>query len=263
LQKFIFVEHFICIMNFLSLEICSGSYLSALAALKAGASRVELCKVLRSGGVTPSPGLIQMASALKIKVNVLIRPREGDFLYSGPEAEEILRDIDFCGRTGVHGIVVGALKHNATVDTELCREFIKVARKHSLSTTFHRAIDRTADILSSLDAVISLGFDRVLTSGGCPTAYEGIETITHMESLTRSHSGGRHLIVMPGCGITPENICEIAERTGVSEIHMSASRTYHSEMTVSGGIADSDDPTVIHSDEAIIKKAIEALHVSR
>jgi len=247
------------IMNLISLEICSGSFQSAVAASRAGASRVELCKVLREGGVTPSPGLIQMAATLDIRTNVLIRPREGDFLYSGSEAEEILRDIDFCGKTGVHGIVVGALKHDATVDSDMCRDFIKAAGKYSLSTTFHRAIDRTEDIFSALDTIMSLGFSRILTSGGCPSAYEGIDTIARMENISKKHTGGHHIIIMPGCGITPKNILEIADRTGVSEIHMSASVKHKSGMTVSAGIAALDDNTSIHSDQAIINEALNAL----
>lgn len=246
-------------MNLYCLEICSGSFRSALAASRAGADRIELCRVLAQGGVTPSLGSIQMALSLPIKVNVLIRPREGDFLYSSYEAEEILRDIHICGTAGVHGIVVGALKSDATTDTDMCRDFIKAARAHSLSTTFHRAIDRAEDIFTALDAVMSLGFDRVLTSGGCPTAYEGIDTIARMEKLTHTHTGAHHTIIMPGCGITPGNIREIADRTGASEFHMSASRAYPSGMTVDGGIAGSDEKTVSHSDEKIISAALHEL----
>lgn len=258
-QKLIFVTYFGLVMILHSIEICSGSFQSALAALHAGAARVELCKVLSAGGVTPSPGVIQMASRLDIKVNVLLRPREGDFLYSSYEAEEILRDIDFCGRAGVHGVVLGALKPDASVDAVMCGDFIKAARKHSLSTTFHRAIDRADDIFSALETVMHLGFDRVLTSGGCDSAYQGIETIADMEKMTRTHSGSHHTIIMPGCGITPENIREIADRTGVSELHLSASRHYQSEMKAECGISGSDIKTVCHSDESIITKALEAL----
>lgn len=242
-----------------SLEICSGSYLSALAASRAGADRVELCKILATGGVTPSLGFIQMAVNLPIRVNVLIRPREGDFLYSSYEAEEILRDIRICGAAGVHGVVIGALRPDATIDEDMCRDFLKAARAQSLSTTFHRAIDRTSDIFSALDSVMSLGFDRVLTSGGCPSASEGMETLAGMEKMTHTHNGGLHTIIMPGGGITPDNIREIAERTGAAEFHMSASKAHPSEMTVKGGIADSDLKTVCHSDEETIRKAIHAL----
>jgi len=247
-------------MKTYTIEVCSASYQSAAAAQAAGAGRIELCSSLGTGGVTPSAGLLEMVTThLNIRTNVLIRPREGDFLYSSYEAEETLRDIGYCGRLGVHGVVVGALDSRARIDSDMCREFARAARRAGLSTTFHRAIDRTSDIFSALEEVMSLGYDRVLTSGGCPTAYEGMETIARMEEMTHTHLGGRHTVIMPGSGVKPENIREIALRTGVCELHMSASHTYKSGMEVLGGIASADPQTVTHSDSAIISGAIAAL----
>jgi len=247
-------------MKTYTIEVCSASYQSAAAAQAAGAGRIELCSALGTGGVTPSAGLLEMViSHLNIRTNVLIRPREGDFLYSGYEAEEILRDIEYCGRLGVHGVVVGALDPEARIDTDMCREFARTARRAGLSTTFHRAIDRAADIFSALEQIMSLGYDRVLTSGGCPTAYEGMETIARMEEMTHTHLGGRHTLIMPGSGIKPSNIREIALRTGVSELHLSASHAYPSGMRVLGGIAAGDPQTVSHSDGEIVGGAVGAM----
>ncbi len=265
-------------MNIFTVEICAPSYRSAIAAQRGGASRIELCSELSCGGVTPSAGLIQqVTAALSIPVNVLLRPRSGDFLYTSDEVETVLRDIAFCAWAGVRGVVVGALTADATIDCDAARAWLKEARSRGLSTTFHRAIDSSADILDALEAVCSLGYDRVLTSGGHPTAWEGREVLRTMVGMTRSrsfsfgshpgsisgtspgsHSSSPHIQIMPGSGVNPDNIRDIAEFTGCSEIHLSASRRHPSAMRTIAGIAPYDDSTV-HSDETTIRQAVQAL----
>lgn len=243
-----------------TVEICAPSYESALAAQRGGAARIELCSELDAGGVTPSFGLIQgVRAALTIAVNVLVRPRSGDFLYSSYEVETVTRDIALCAQAGVQGVVVGALTPDAKIDRTAAAEWLKEARRHGLSTTFHRAIDCADNILDALEEVASLGYDRVLTSGGCPTAWEGRETIARMQAMM-SHTGSsrRPLIIMPGSGINPDNIRDLAMLTGVSELHLSATKRHKSGMRVLGGIAKEE--TVVHSDEDTIRRAVTALH---
>lgn len=244
-----------------TIEICAPSYESALAAQKGGAARIELCSELDVGGVTPSFGLIQgVRAALTIAVNVLVRPRSGDFLYSSYEVETVARDIALCAQAGVQGVVVGALTPDAKVDRTAAAEWLKEARRHGLSTTFHRAIDCADNILDALEEVASLGYDRVLTSGGCPTAWEGRETIARMQAMMSNHTGSsrRPLIIMPGSGINPDNIRDLAMLTGISELHLSATKRHKSGMRVLGGIAKEE--TVVHSDEDTIRRAVTALH---
>ena len=224
--------------NHYTVEICAPSYESALAAQRGGAVRIELCSELDAGGVTPSYGLIQgVRAALTIAVNVLVRPRSGDFLYSSYEVETVTRDIALCAQAGVQGVVVGALTADAKVDRTAAAEWLKEARRHGLSTTFHRAIDCADGIYDALEDVASLGYDRVLTSGGCPTAWE--------------------LIIMPGSGINPSNIRDLALQTGVSELHLSATKRHKSGMRVLSGIAQEE--TVVHSDEETVRRAVAAL----
>lgn len=247
-------------MNNYTIEICAPSFESAIAAQRGGAGRIELCSELAAGGVTPSYGLIQgVRAALSIAVNVLIRPRSGDFLYSSYEVETVLRDIALCGQCGVQGIVVGALTPEARVDCTAAREWLAEARRHGLSATFHRAIDCAADIFDALEQVASLGYDRVLTSGGRSSAWEGRENIAKMQQMMDNHTGSsrKPLIIMPGSGINPDNIRDIAIQTGVSELHLSATVRHKSGMKVLGGIAVEE--TVVHSDEATIRRAVEAL----
>ena len=244
-----------------TVEICAPSYESALAAQRGGAARIELCSELDAGGVTPSYGLIQgVRAALTIAVNVLIRPRSGDFLYSSYEVETVTRDIALCAQAGVQGVVVGALTPDAKVDRAAAAEWLKEARRHGLSTTFHRAIDCADNILDALEEVASLGYDRVLTSGGCPTAWEGRETIARMQAMMVNHTGSsrKPLIIMPGSGINPDNIRDLAMLTGVSELHLSATKRHKSGMRVLGGIAKEE--TVVHSDGDTIRRAVTALH---
>ncbi len=249
-------------MNIYTVEICAPSFRSAVAAQRGGASRIELCSELSCGGVTPSAGLIQQVrAAIDLPVNVLLRPRSGDFLYSSDEVETVLRDIALCASAGIQGVVVGALTTDAAVDTDAARAWLKEARSRGLSTTFHRAIDSSADILSALETIASLGYDRILTSGGHPTAWEGREVLRTMIEMTRRHYGSsQHIRIMPGSGISPDNIRDIATFTGCSEIHLSATRRHPSAMRTIAGIAPSDDTTV-HSDEQTIRRTVEALKI--
>ena len=235
--------------NHYTIEICAPSYESAIAAQRGGAARIELCSELDAGGVTPSYGLIQgVRAALTIAVNVLVRPRSGDFLYSSYEVETVTRDIALCAQAGVQGVVVGALTADAKVDRTAAAEWLKEARRHGLSTTFHRAIDCADSIYDALEDVASLGYDRVLTSGGCPTAWEGRETIARMQAMMANQ---------PGSGVNPTNIRDLALQTGVNELHLSATKRHKSGMRVLSGIAQEE--TVVHSDEETVRRAVAAL----
>ena len=218
----------------LKFEICCGSLQSALNAQEAGAHRVELCSALSLGGLTPSYGTIEMARKMvDIDINVLIRPRQGDFLYDSDEVAVMIRDIRTCASLGVQGVVIGALDPLGNIDMDCCRALVATARNYGLSVTFHRAIDRAYDIFTALDDAIVLGVDRILTSGGKPSAHEGVETIAKMNQI----ADGR-VIIMPGAGINSGNIKEIISTTGVSEVHFSGSVTYDSPMLYRGGVTE-------------------------
>ena len=210
---------YICTML---IEICSENIDIALKAQEKGALRVELCKDLSVGGVTPSYDEIEQARRqLDIGLNVLIRPRGGDFCYSAAEIARILRDIELCGSLltedgkVIDGVVIGALARDRSIEYGACSEMLAAASEYGLSTTFHRAIDRSRDIFKALERVIDIGFDRVLTSGGAETAFEGRETIARMVKMS-SNSG---TLIMAGAGITPENAGQIIAETSVPEIH--------------------------------------------
>ena len=198
-------------------EACCPSLDSVRHAVEAGANRIELCERLEVGGVTPSEDLIRAArqAAGSIPVNVLIRPREGNFVYSEAEVGQMLHSIGLCKELGVNGVVIGALTPAGAVDQATTARLISAARP--LSITFHRAIDEAADILAALEDIIALGADRILTSGGSPTAYEGRFVLRDLIA----RAAGR-ITIMPGCGVRPGNIDEIASVTGAAEFHGSS-----------------------------------------
>ena len=240
-------------MENIKFEICSGSLQSALNAQEAGAHRVELCSALGLGGLTPSYGFIELArKKLKIDVNVLIRPRQGDFLYDSDEVAVMIRDIIACAQMGVNGVVIGALDSFGNVDVDACRAMVAVAKHHGMSVTFHRAIDRCCNILAALEDVISVGADRVLSSGGKNTSFEGKEFLAAMNEAAQ----GR-ISIMPGGGVNAGNIKEILSVCGAREIHFSGSETVQSEMVYREGV--SFTPEVLGGDFTRTESSVEKI----
>jgi copper homeostasis protein len=200
-------------------EVYIGDVESALAAQAGGAARIELCDNLPEGGTTPSAGVIELARrALTIAINVMIRPRGGDFCYSALEFEVMQRDIDLARQLGVDGVVLGLLNPNGTVDA--ARTAALIDRARPLSVTFHRAFDMTRDPVETLDTLITLGVDRILTSGYRATAEEGLDTIAQ---LHRAAAG--RVIIMAGGGVNAGNARRIVEATGITEIHLGSAGT--------------------------------------
>ena len=161
-----------------TLEICTGDPVGIETAIAGGADRIELCSGLAEGGLTPSIGAIRYAASRPVTVNVLIRPRSGDFVYSRDEIGLMVADIEEAVRCGADGIVVGALTPDGDVDMDACRRFIDAAQGRN--ATFHRAFDVCRDPFKALEDVISLGFDRILTSGQSSDALRGGDMIRRL-----------------------------------------------------------------------------------
>ncbi|MBO5687964.1 MAG: copper homeostasis protein CutC [Alistipes sp.] len=204
------------------IEVCCSSLGEAREAAAGGARRIELCSAITCGGVTPSHGTIEaIAQAnLNIDINVLIRPREGGFCFTGDEITTMCRDIEFCRKTGVHGVVIGALTHDGEIDIEACKRMIEAAGE--LSITFHRAFDVCRDPHKALEQTISLGCDRLLTSGQKPSAELGTELLAELVK-----QAAERIIIMPGAGINPQNIALIEQKTAATEFHSTAAINDH------------------------------------
>jgi copper homeostasis protein len=235
------------------LEIAAGSLASALAAQDGGADRVELCTNLDEGGTTPSHGTIAVArDRLRIPLYVLVRPRAGDFCYDAAEVEAMLRDVEQCASLGCDGVVVGALDSAGDVDASVCGALVAAAGR--LGVTFHRAFDVARDQHRALDAIIALRCERVLTSGGESTALAGAERIAELVQ----HAGSR-IAIMAGAGITPDNIRDVAERSGARELHASARahRTWASAHR--NDRLRALDPDRVETDQRVVREMVDAL----
>jgi copper homeostasis protein len=235
------------------LEVAANSVASALAAEAGGAARVELCSALELGGLTPSHAAIAMAQErLGIPVHVLIRPRAGDFVFDDLEFEVMQRDMETCKSLGCAGVVIGVLSVEADVDVPRCRALMQAA--HGLSVTFHRAFDFTRDPERALDAIIALGCDRLLTSGQAADALIGAPLIRKLIGQAQDR-----ITIMPGGGITAQNIAAIAQATGAGEFHASAKRHFatriHRQPPTPGGMGDAHWQT----DAAEVRARVDAL----
>lgn len=212
------------VINNYRLEICANSAYSALQAELGGASRVELCQSLELGGTTPSYGQIRRSRALlTIGIHVLIRPRAGDFVYSDEEFAEMQEDILFCKEAGCDGVVLGLLHSDGRIDLQRNAALVALARP--MTVVFHRAFDRCKDPLTSLEELIDLGFDRILTSGLEITALGGKDLL---KALLEQAAG--RIEVMPGAGVTAVNMVDLLQYTGASSIHSSAKISKGSSM---------------------------------
>ncbi len=194
-------------------EVCVQSIDHALAAERGGAHRIEFCADLFCGGITPPPGLIEtVRSQLQIPIHVLIRPRAGDFVYSDEEFETMKREIRSAKAAHADGVVLGVLDQHGRIDVARTGQLVELARP--LPVTFHRAFDSCPDPLSSLEAVTQSGARRILSSGCQGRAVEGLASLS---GLVRA--AGSRVIVMPGGGITVDNVAKIVGQTGAREIH--------------------------------------------
>ena len=205
-------------------EVCANSLESALNAEKAGADRIELCSELAVGGITPSYGLLKSISEqISIPVNVLIRPRGGDFSYSDAEFEIMKTNIALCVDLGFNGIVSGALKTNFTLDDQRTHELITASK--NLQFTFHRAFDWVQHPKETLKKLENLGVDTILTSGQQKSAPEGINLLTELQK----HAS--EITIMPGGGIRLDNI-QLFKEHGFSAVHLSGMKFHKTLDTV-------------------------------
>ena len=207
------------------IEICANSVESAVKAQEGGAYRVELCAGIPEGGTTPSFGEIRMARQLlqQTKLHVIIRPRGGDFLYSQLEQEIMLHDIKVARQLGADGVVFGCLTAEGNVDVPAMKKLMNAVG--DMSVTFHRAFDMCRNPKEALEQIIELGCTRILTSGLEPNAVQGIPLLKQLVE----QADGR-IIIMPGCGVNPSNILQIAEETGAHEFHFSGRTSKESGM---------------------------------
>lgn len=236
----------------MKVEICANSYESAVNAEKAGADRIELCSELAVGGITPSYGLIKkVIEDISIPVNVLIRPRSGDFSYSDADFDIMKRDILFCKEQGCNGIVSGVLKIDNTIDVPRTKELIEFSKP--LSFTFHRAFDWVENPQKAIETLVDLGVQRVLTSGQEISAVGGLILLKKLHQQS-----GDRLIILPVGGINKEDVLQF-KSAGFKEVHFSATKLHRTLNAVKVSMQNDrffDETQIVISDFEKIKKII-------
>lgn len=203
-------------MREILLEVCVDNVHGLAAALAGGADRIELCAALDVGGLTPSAGLMRAAAASPVPVVAMIRPRAGDFRYDAAECAVMLADIDAVHAAGLQGVVLGASGDDGRLDNRTLATLLAHARQLGLSCTLHRAFDLAPDLVEATRTAVGLGFDRILTSGGAPTAGEGIDQLAR---CYQAAAGA--LVVMPGAGVNTETIAAFRTRLPLTDVHAS------------------------------------------
>ena len=206
------------------LEVAVFSVEAALAAIHAGADRIEFCENPNEGGTTPSYGSLKTLKDLtQIPVFPIIRPRGGDFLYTHSEFECIKADLQLVKELGFPGAVIGLLNADGSIDINRTKELVDLAAP--MEITFHRAFDRCKDPIKGLEAIIETGCKRILTSGQVPNVGDGLSLVKQLVD----HAAGR-IIILPGSGVRSNNCKNILQTTGAKEIHSSARKAIPSQM---------------------------------
>lgn len=233
----------------MKIELCAASVEAISLAKKLGFHRIELCQNLEQGGLTPSAGMIRYAMDLGIETHVLIRPRAGGFFYSPEELELIQKDLECSQRFGVQGVVVGLLKSNFDIDVENLS--LLKAKHPDFCWTFHRAFDESIDWKRSMDQLIKLGFNRILTSGFASHVDIGLPILKEMKTF----SNGR-IEIMAGGGVNAGNIQKISSEVQPDAIHFSGT----SKVLLDEDSAFSE--TILKVDERRVRRIIEACKIS-
>ena len=209
----------------MKIEVCCPDLASVKRAIEGRADRIELCTALELDGLTPSREEIREAVALchanGVKVHVLVRSREGNFVYNESEVQQMSDEIVMSLEEGADGIVIGALTEDGALDIPTCQKWIAVAKewqkeqgRAEVGITFHRAFDVCHNPMQALEEIIAMGCNRLLTSGQEPSAVKGIPML---KKLVEASEG--RLCILAGAGVSAENYMQIVEEAGVTEVH--------------------------------------------
>ena len=192
------------------IEVCCGSYKDGLRAYKGGATRIELNSALYLGGLTPSVASLKLLKReTTLTIICMVRPRGAGFTYDETEYKQMLLEAEDLLENGADGLAFGFLKSDHTIDVKRTREFVELTHKYNRTAVFHRAFDCCDDLDHAMTQLVELGIDRVLTSGGQPTA------------------------ILAGSGVNYNNASSLMEHTGISQVHSSC-KDYEEDPTTSG-----------------------------
>ena len=196
------------------LEVCSFNLTDFNKIIKHKVSRVELCVQKEVGGLTPPRSDIEYAVSKNIPIHPIIRTRPGNFTYNRKELNEMIDSVKYCRDVGCKGVVLGVLDKNNSIDYVNCKRLVKESK--GISLTFHMAFDLTRDPFLSMEKIIDLGFDRILTSGQKESAVTGIKLINEL-----AEKGEKRISIMPGSSVRSSNIDLFLQNKLINEFHSS------------------------------------------
>lgn len=210
-------------------EICCGSYYDALQAEAGGAKRIELNSALHMGGLTPSAGTMRLVKQhTNLEVMAMVRPRGAGFCYDEADLETMRLDCKIMMKEGADGIVFGCLDAQGDIDVEITRRFVEMIQAEGKQVVFHRAFDCVKDPYVAIETLISLGIDRVLTSGTFVNVSEGKDVLKKLQETY-----GDKIEILAGCGVNVQNARELMAYTGISQIHSSC-KSWKKDSTTCG-----------------------------
>ena len=213
----------------IKVEIWCGSYYDALQAWKGGASRIELNSALHLGGLTPSLGTLHLIKKnTKVEVICMVRPRGAGFCYGEEDFEVMLEDARILLENGADGIAFGCLTIDGKINEEQSKEMVRLIKSYNKEVVFHRAFDCVVNLDKAMETLISLGVDRVLTSGLKETAIAGAETIRYLQK-----EYGEQIQILAGSGINIQNVKKLIVQTGIEQVHSSC-KGWLQDMTTYG-----------------------------
>ncbi len=236
------------------IEIATTDFLTTESAVRGGADRIELCSAIAEGGLTPSFGHMKKCrEKFGLPIFPIIRPRSGDFLYTDEEFELMLTDVKLCEELGCNGVVTGFLLKDGSIDRKRIETVVQAA--YPMEVTFHRAFDRCKDPFVAMEELIEAGCKRILTSGQKLKAPEGLDLIRQLVV-----AAGERIIIMPGSGLNPMNIQQVAEVTGATEFHGALRNSAESKMEFRipefAPVGDYINPAIDQNEVRAFKKAL-------
>lgn len=199
------------------IEICCGSYQDGMAAWRGGAKRIELNSALSVGGLTPSlASLIRLKKETDLKIICMVRPRAAGFCFEKEDVEIMFEDAKILLENGADGVAFGFLNDDFTIDVENTKKMVDLIHVYHGEAVFHRAFDVTKDPYTSLEQLIDLGVDRILTSGQKAKAMDGKELIKDLQDKY-----GSKIEILAGSGMNASNAKELMDYTGIHQVHSS------------------------------------------
>ncbi len=197
------------------LETCAGSLEDCIVSEKAGADRIELNTAVHMGGLTPSLGLVKkVLEEVNIPIIAMIRPRGGSFVYNDEDKAVMFEDAKILLEAGVDGLAFGFLSEEFEVDIDSTKKMVDLCHRYDAEAVFHRAFDRAADMEKTIETLISLKVDRILSSGQKDNVELGLENLAFLEK-----NYGKEIEICAGAGVNLENITQLIEEAGLKQVH--------------------------------------------